>query len=195
MKNEFKICVIGLGYVGAPLLACLAQKYEFCGGFDLNVNRVIDLKNNIDKTNELNSTELLSLNKSQLFTDENQLKNYNFYIVTVPTPVDSNNNPDLKALILSSETIGRYIDKNDIIVYESTVYPGVTEEVCVPAVEKTSNLKGGHDFYYGYSPERINPGDHSRRVADIKKVTSGCCPKSSDIIDNVLFISNQSWDL
>lgn len=184
--EDIKICVIGLGYVGLPLARLFSTKYDTIG-FDMNQERVDALMQGHDATLEVND-ELLAKAISNGFrctTDINDIKHCNFYIVAVPTPVDENNRPDLKPLWGASETVGKVINKGDIVVYESTVYPGVTEEECLPVVECVSGLKFNEDFYAGYSPERINPGDRLHTVEKIKKVTSGSTPEIADIVDNV----------
>jgi len=181
-----KIAVIGLGYVGLPLARLFSTKYQTIG-YDMNTSRVDALNNGHDSTFEL-SDELLqsALNQGIKFTsDLSDIKNYNFFVVAVPTPVDSNNRPDLTPLINASTSIGKIIKKGDIVVYESTVYPGVTEEECIPIVERVSGLKFNVDFFAGYSPERINPGDKEHTVEKIKKVTSGSTPEIAEIVDNV----------
>ncbi len=185
--NNYKICVIGLGYVGLPLARLFSTKYKTVG-FDMNQRRVDSLMTGHDATHEV-SDELLqdAINNHgfKCTTDLEEIRDCNFYVVAVPTPVDSNNRPDLKPLWGASETVGKVISKGDIVVYESTVYPGVTEEECLPVVEKVSGLKFNEDFYAGYSPERINPGDKEHTVEKIKKVTSGSTPEIADIVDNV----------
>ncbi len=187
-----KIAVIGLGYVGLPLARLFATKYSTIG-FDINLNRISELKQGIDSTFEVDNDVLKSVilkeNTSEIglfCTNQiSDIKNSNFYIVTVPTPVDINNRPDLTPLIKSSETVGSLLKKGDIVVYESTVYPGVTEEVCVPILEKISGLKFNQDFFAGYSPERINPGDKEHTVEKILKVTSGSNSEVARIIDDI----------
>ena len=185
--HNMKICVIGLGYVGLPLARLFSTKFETIG-FDMNQSRVDMLNAGHDATLEV-SDELLAeaINEHgfKCTTDINDIKECNFYIVAVPTPVDENNRPDLKPLWNASETVGKVISKGDIVVYESTVYPGVTEEECLPIVEKVSGLKFNEDFFAGYSPERINPGDKEHTVEKIKKVTSGSTPEIADIVDKV----------
>lgn len=187
MEKEIKIAVIGLGYVGLPLARLFSTKYKTVG-FDMNQRRVDTLMTGHDSTREV-ADELLqeAINKNgfKCTTDIEEIRNCNFYVVAVPTPVDSNNRPDLKPLWGASETVGMVISKGDIVVYESTVYPGVTEEECLPVVEKVSGLKFNVDFYAGYSPERINPGDKLHTVEKIKKVTSGSTPEIADIVDDV----------
>jgi nucleotide sugar dehydrogenase len=186
MKREIKIAVIGLGYVGLPLARLFSTKYKTIG-FDMNQDRVNALMAGHDVTLEV-SDELLQealRNGFVCTTDLEELRNCNFYVVAVPTPVDTNNRPDLAPLIGASTTVGKVISKGDIVVYESTVYPGVTEEECLPVVENVSGLKFNTDFYAGYSPERINPGDKEHTVEKIKKVTSGSTPKIADIVDAI----------
>ena len=185
--NNFKICVIGLGYVGLPLARLFSTKYETIG-FDMNQSRVDALNEGHDATLEI-SDELLqdAINNHgfRCTTNLEEIKECNFYVVAVPTPVDENNRPDLRPLWGASETVGKVISKGDIVVYESTVYPGVTEEECIPVVERVSGLKFNTDFFAGYSPERINPGDKEHTVEKIKKVTSGSTPEIADIVDNI----------
>uniref|UniRef100_UPI004028D8A3 nucleotide sugar dehydrogenase n=1 Tax=Parabacteroides distasonis TaxID=823 RepID=UPI004028D8A3 len=186
MQN-IKICVIGLGYVGLPLARLFSTKYSTVG-FDMNQKRVDALMTGHDATFEV-ADELLqdAINNHSLkcTTNLEDIGDCNFYVVAVPTPVDENNRPDLKPLWSASETVGKVISKGDIVVYESTVYPGVTEEECLPVVESVSGLKFNVDFFAGYSPERINPGDKEHTVEKIKKVTSGSTPEIADIIDGV----------
>ena len=185
--KEFKICVIGLGYVGLPLARLFSTKFKTIG-FDMNQKRVDALMAGHDATLEVSDDllrEAISKYGFLCTTDIEKIKESNFYVVAVPTPVDENNRPDLKPLWGASETVGRVISKGNIVVYESTVYPGVTEEECIPVVERVSGLKFNQDFYAGYSPERINPGDKLHTVEKIKKVTSGSTPEVADIVDNV----------
>lgn len=185
--QEIKIAVIGLGYVGLPLARLFSTKFKTVG-FDMNPNRVDALMKGHDATLEV-ADDLLqeAINKNGFVctTDLEQIRDCNFYVVAVPTPVDENNRPDLKPLWGASETVGKVISKGDVVVYESTVYPGVTEEECLPVVERVSGLKFNVDFYAGYSPERINPGDKLHTVEKIKKVTSGSTPEIADLVDNV----------
>lgn len=185
--KDIRICVIGLGYVGLPLARLFSTKYQTIG-FDMNQQRVDALMAGHDATLEV-ADELLQDAISQhgfvCTTDLEQIRSCNFYVVAVPTPVDENNRPDLKPLWGASETVGKVISRGDIVVYESTVYPGVTEEECLPVVERVSGLKFNVDFYAGYSPERINPGDKLHTVEKIKKVTSGSTPEIADIVDDV----------
>lgn len=185
--NEVKICVIGLGYVGLPLARLFSTKYNTIG-YDMNPHRVEALMGGHDSTLEV-SDELLQGairdNGFRCTSDIDEIRNCNFYVVAVPTPVDKNNNPDLSPLYGASETVGKVISKGDIVVYESTVYPGVTEDECIPVIEKVSGMVYNKDFYAGYSPERINPGDKVHRVENIKKITSGSNPDVADLIDKV----------
>ena len=184
--NTIKIAVIGLGYVGLPLARLFSTKYETIG-FDINKKRVDALMEGNDDTLEV-STELLKKAIENGFvctTKLDTIKDCNFYIVTVPTPVDRNNRPDLTPLVKASETVGKVISKGDIVVYESTVYPGATEEDCIPVVERVSGLKFNVDFFAGYSPERINPGDKEHTVEKIKKVTAGSTPETGEKVDAV----------
>lgn len=181
-----KICVIGLGYVGLPLARLFSTKYQTIG-YDMNQMRVDALNNGHDATLEVSDDLLQSAlsNGFKCTTVLDDIKDCNVYIVAVPTPVDENNRPDLKPLLNASQTVGKVISNGDIVIYESTVYPGVTEEECLPVVEKVSGLKLNVDFYAGYSPERINPGDKEHTVDKIKKVTSGSTPEIADIIDEL----------
>lgn len=185
--QDIRIAVIGLGYVGLPLARLFSTKYDTIG-FDMNQKRVEALMSGHDRTLEV-SDELLqdAINNHGLIctTDIEKIRDYNFYVVAVPTPVDENNRPDLRPLWGASETVGKVISKGDIVVYESTVYPGVTEEECLPVVERVSGLRFNVDFYAGYSPERINPGDKQHTVEKIKKVTSGSTPEIAEVVDGV----------
>lgn len=185
--DNIKIAVIGLGYVGLPLARLFSTK--FCTiGFDMNQSRVDSLMSGHDATFEV-SDELLqeAIHKNGFVctTEIEKIRNCNFYVVAVPTPVDDNNRPDLRPLWGASETVGKVISRGDVVVYESTVYPGVTEEECIPVVEKVSGLTFNSDFFAGYSPERINPGDKFHTVEKIKKVTSGSTPEIADLVDSV----------
>ncbi len=186
-----KIAIIGLGYVGLPLAVEFAKKYQVIG-FDINKKRIEELNKYIDNTLEVDSKDLKNaITNSQkdvglIVTNEvEKLKSANFYIVTVPTPIDSNKKPNMQPLFMASKMVGKVLKKDDIVVYESTVYPGATEEECVPILEKESNLKFNKDFYVGYSPERINPGDKERTVTKILKVTSGSTPEIADKINDI----------
>ena len=187
MEKDIKICVIGLGYVGLPLARLFSTKYKTVG-FDMNAKRCEALMEGHDATLEV-SDELLqdAINNHGFVCTSNidDIRDCNFYVVAVPTPVDENNNPDLRPLWGASETVGKVIDKGDIVVYESTVYPGVTEDECIPVVEKFSGLKFNKDFFAGYSPERINPGDKLHTVEKIKKVTSGSTPEIGKLVNDV----------
>lgn len=190
--NEIKIAVIGLGYVGLPLARLFATKYAVVG-FDINQERISELQKGIDSTLEISEALLKQVSKDKpssdigLFctNDLSALDDCNYFVVTVPTPVDSTNRPDLTPLYKSSETVGKVLKKGDIVIYESTVYPGVTEEECVPVLEKVSGLKFNKDFYVGYSPERINPGDKEHTVEKILKVTAGSTPEIGKLVDNL----------
>ena len=185
--SDYRICVIGLGYVGLPLARLFSTKFETIG-FDMNQARVDALMAGHDATLEVSDQLLKEAIDSHGFrctTDIEAIRGCNFYVVAVPTPVDKNNRPDLYPLLKASETVGKVISAGDIVVYESTVYPGVTEEECIPVVEKVSGLVFNKDFFAGYSPERINPGDKEHTVEKIRKVTSGSTPEIADIIDAV----------
>ena len=185
--QEIKICVIGLGYVGLPLARLFSTKFKTIG-FDKNQSRVDALNAGKDTTLEVSDEllqEAIEKHGFRCTTNIEEIKESNFYVVAVPTPVDENNRPDLCPLIRASQTVGQVIKKGDIVVYESTVYPGVTEEECLPVVEQVSGLIFNKAFYAGYSPERINPGDKEHTVEKIKKVTSGSTPEIADIIDNI----------
>lgn len=191
MKGSFNIAVIGLGYVGLPLAAEFAKQFPVIG-FDINKRRVDELRSGNDSTLEVEGPTLQAVSKTNADAsvtglycsyDAADLKECNVYIVTVPTPVDKNNRPDLTPLYKASETVGKVLKKGDIVVYESTVYPGVTEEECVPVLEKHSGMTFNQDFFCGYSPERINPGDKLHTVAKIKKITSGSTPEIAETVD------------
>lgn len=187
MERDIKICVIGLGYVGLPLARLFSTKYPTVG-FDMNSNRVEALMAGHDATLEVSDELLQDAIKNHGFkctADINDIKDCNFYVVAVPTPVDENNNPDLTPLYAASTTVGKVIKPGDIVVYESTVYPGVTEDECIPVVEKVSGLTFNKDFFAGYSPERINPGDKLHTVEKIKKVTSGSTPEIGELVNEV----------
>jgi len=186
MSKEIKIAVIGLGYVGLPLARLFSTKFTTVG-FDINQKRVNELMSGHDATLEVEDDLLNDAIKGGFVCSSNlqDIKDCNFYVVTVPTPVDKNNNPDLTPLYKASETVGKVISKGDIVVYESTVYPGVTEDECLPVVERVSGLKFNVDFFAGYSPERINPGDKLHTVEKIKKVTSGSTPEVAIKVNEV----------
>ena len=178
------IAVIGLGYVGLPLAVEFGKKYQTVG-YETNLNRLHDLKNGEDKTNQTTAAEIKNANKLIFSANINDIKNCNIYIVTVPTPVDENKLPDLSPLLKASTMLGGILKKGDIVIYESTVYPGCTEEDCVPVLEKTSGLIYNKDFYCGYSPERINPGDKVNTLTKIKKVTSGSNDEIAEKVDQL----------
>lgn len=185
--KEIRIGVVGLGYVGLPLARLFSTKFSTIG-FDLNQNRVDTLMRGHDATLEVPDELLQDAINNHGFrctTNLDEIRNCNFYVVAVPTPVDKNNNPDLTPLISASTTVGKVISKGDIVVYESTVYPGVTEDDCIPVVEEVSGLKYNVDFFAGYSPERINPGDKEHTVERILKITSGSTPEIADVVDEV----------
>jgi UDP-N-acetyl-D-galactosamine dehydrogenase len=179
-----KIGIIGLGYVGLPLAVEFGKIIDVVG-FDINQSRIEELKKGHDRTLEVDMPELKSAARLSFSSDPADLKNVNYFIVTVPTPVDEYKTPDLTPLIKASETVGKVLKKNDVVIYESTVYPGCTEEDCVPVLEKHSGLKFNVDFFCGYSPERINPGDKQHRLPTIKKVTSGSNPEIAEKVDQL----------
>ncbi len=181
---DSKIAIIGLGYVGLPLAVEFGKKFETLG-FDINQKRIGELNAGRDSTLEVSVSELASTTSLRFSDNVSDLKNCNIYIVTVPTPIDDHKQPDLTHLIKVSEMLGKVVGRDDIIIYESTVYPGATEEKCVPAVEFVSGLKFNQDFYVGYSPERINPGDKEHRLANILKVTSGSTPEIAETVDQL----------
>ncbi len=179
-----KIGVIGLGYVGLPLAVEFGKIIDTIG-FDINQGRIEELKKGVDRTLEVESSELKNSNHLTFSSNPNDLKSVNYFIVTVPTPVDEFHVPDLRPLQSASKTAGSVLKKGDIVIYESTVYPGCTEEVCVPILEKESGLKFNDDFFAGYSPERINPGDKQHRLPNIKKITSGSTPEIAEKVDQL----------
>ena len=183
-QNDIKIAVIGLGYVGLPLAAAFGKIYPVLG-FDVSESRITELQAGTDKTCELDAAELKTSLYLKYSNDPADLSDCTIYIVTVPTPVDDHKNPDLSPLRKASETIGKYLQPGNIVIYESTVYPGATEEECVPVLEKQSGLLCNKDFFVGYSPERINPGDKVHRLSDIRKVTSGSTEVAADFIDRL----------
>lgn len=182
--SDLKIAVIGLGYVGLPLAVELGKKYQTVG-FDINASRVEELKVGKDFTLEVSEEEMSESSQLTFSTSLNGIEDCNFYIVTVPTPIDANKRPDLTPLEKASQTVGKVLSAEDVVVYESTVYPGATEEVCVPILESQSGLTFNKDFFVGYSPERINPGDKQHRLVNILKVTSGSNPQIAEFIDSV----------
>ncbi len=184
MKNNHKIGIVGLGYVGLPLAVEFGKKYDTTA-YDINQNRINELLNGFDATGEITKRNLRSSIKLSLSSDINKLKNCNIYIISVPTPINNKNEPDLSILLSATKSIAKLIKKDDIVIYESTVYPGCTEEDCVPILEKESGLEYNKDFFCGYSPERINPGDKKRTVTKIVKVTSGSNPKTAKIVDRL----------
>ncbi len=182
--QDIRLAIIGLGYVGLPLAVEFGRKRPVTG-FDINQRRIDELKNGNDFTLETTSEELAAAKQLAFTTHLDDLRACNCYIVTVPTPIDEHKRPDLTPLIKASETVGKVLKKGDIVIYESTVYPGCTEEDCVPVLERVSGLKFNQDFYCGYSPERINPGDKEHRVTTIRKVTSGSTPAIADLVDRL----------
>jgi UDP-N-acetyl-D-galactosamine dehydrogenase len=177
-----RIAIIGLGYVGLPLAVEFGKKFPTVG-LDINSHRIDELRRGRDSTLEVSEEELASAGKLRYTSTPAEIADANIYIVTVPTPVDKNNRPDFEPLISASRAVGPLLKRNDIVIYESTVYPGATEEVCIPVLEQTSGLKFNRDFFAGYSPERVNPGDKQHRVANIRKVTSGSTPEVTDFVD------------
>jgi len=185
MKND-KICIVGLGYVGLPLAHAFSEKYKVIG-LDINQPRIDELNSGFDRTLELTDEQVKeSIKNGMKFTSNiDDAKDCNIYIVTVPTPIDETNEPDLTPIVKSTESIGKILKKDDIVIYESTVYPGVTEDVCVPILEEQSGMKFNEDFFCGYSPERINPGDKEHTVTKILKITSGSTPEIAKKVDNL----------
>ena len=184
ISNKPKIAIIGLGYVGLPLAVEFGKKFKTIG-FDINSNRIDELRLGIDKTLEVDKEELLSAINLTFSSNVADLNDANVYVVTVPTPVDEHKRPDLTPLIRASTMLGKVVSKGDVVVYESTVYPGATEEDCIPLIEKESGLKYNVDFFAGYSPERINPGDKEHRLTTIKKITSGSTPETAEFVDSL----------
>ena len=183
-KNDFKLAIIGLGYVGLPLALEFAKKKSIIG-FDINERRVGDLRSGVDKNLEFSKDELLSSKKLNFTNIVEDIKSANCFIITVPTPIDKFKKPDLKLLLNASKMVGQIIKNGNLIIYESTVYPGCVEEECVPILEKFSGLKFNQDFFCGYSPERVNPGDKKHTISNIKKITSGSTPKIADLVDDL----------
>jgi UDP-N-acetyl-D-galactosamine dehydrogenase len=177
--NNVRLAIIGMGYVGLPLAVEFGKIYPVAG-FDVSQRRVQELKKGVDRTREVESANLAAARLLNFTTDLDDLRACNYYIVTVPTPIDAHNNPDLRPLLAASETVGRVLSRGDIVVYESTVYPGCTEDDCVPILENHSGLKFNRDFFCGYSPERINPGDKEHTVVKIKKVVSGSTAETAE---------------
>lgn len=182
--QDVKLAIVGLGYVGLPLAVEFGKKRSVLG-FDINADRIAELKNGVDRTLEVDADELAQATGLDYTHQAEKLAQANVYVVTVPTPIDEYKQPDLTPLVRASETIGKVLKRGDIVIYESTVYPGATEEVCVPVLERISGLHFNQDFYAGYSPERINPGDKTHRVANIKKVTSGSTPEIAQLVDDL----------
>ena len=183
MSQNYSICIIGLGYVGLPLAIEFGKKYQTIG-FDINLNRINELNSNIDITNEI-SSEVLKKTKTLFYADVDKIKKSNVYIITVPTPIDEFKNPNLSALIKASRLVGQVINKNDLVIYESTVYPGCTLQDCIPVIEKESGLKLNQDFYCGYSPERINPGDKENTLTKITKIVSGSNESALKVVESL----------
>ncbi|MGH8552412.1 MAG: nucleotide sugar dehydrogenase, partial [Methylococcales bacterium] len=182
--SALRIGVVGLGYVGLPLAVEFAEHFDIIG-LDINVGRIQELQRGLDKSLEVDSTRLRNASRLAFTANPDDLKDCTVYIITVPTPIDKNKRPDLNPLIQASRMIGSILKPGDVVVYESTVYPGATEEVCVPILEHESGLRFNRDFFAGYSPERINPGDKEHRVTMIKKVTSGSSPDAADFVDRL----------
>ena len=183
LKNS-SIAIVGLGYVGLPLAIEFGKKYSTVG-YDINLRRVADLNSGLDTTLECSEYELAEAHHLSYTDTIDNIARCNIYIITVPTPIDKHKQPDLTPLINASEVVGSVLSKNDLVIYESTVYPGATEEICVPVLERVSHLRYNEDFYAGYSPERINPGDKEHRVTNILKVTSGSTAKTADLVDQL----------
>ncbi|EPU3919991.1 Vi polysaccharide biosynthesis UDP-N-acetylglucosamine C-6 dehydrogenase TviB [Aeromonas hydrophila] len=183
MKDK-RIAIIGLGYVGLPLAVEFGKKYNAVG-FDINSKRIEELKNGIDSTLECSAEEINAATLLRYSNNLEDINECNIYIVTVPTPIDKHKQPDMSLLIKASQSVGSVLKLGDIVIYESTVYPGATEEVCIPVLEEVSGKKFNRDFFAGYSPERVNPGDKEHRVTTIKKITSGSTPEIADIIDGL----------
>ncbi|THB71100.1 MAG: nucleotide sugar dehydrogenase [Desulfobulbaceae bacterium] len=184
MENNIHIGIVGLGYVGLPLAVEFGKKYQTTG-FDLKEERINELRNGFDSTKEVEQDELALADKLSFTSSHDQLSNCNYYIVAVPTPIDQAKRPNLKPLESASRLIAPYLNTDNIVIYESTVFPGATEEICVPILEELSGLKFNQDFFCGYSPERINPGDKQHRLPDIVKITSGSNDKTAELVDNL----------
>lgn len=182
--EEAKPAIIGLGYVGLPLAVALGAKYPTLG-FDVDGERIAELRAGADRTREVEGEKLRAATRLSFSDDRQDLRNCNIYIVTVPTPIDRYRRPDLSPLIKASQTVGEHLAQGDVVIYESTVYPGTTEEICVPVLEEVSGLRMNRDFFVGYSPERVNPGDPDRRFETIVKVTSGSTPETADFVDHL----------
>ncbi len=184
MKDNKKICVVGLGYVGLPLAVEFGKFYETLG-YDLDESRIKELKDYEDRTMEVSSEEIKQSTSLKLTSKEEDISKCNVYIITVPTPINKEKEPDLSFIKDSTSTVGSYLSKGDVVIYESTVFPGLTEEICVPILEETSGLKFNLDFFCGYSPERINPGDKNHKLPSIIKLTSGSTPQTAEYVDNL----------
>jgi UDP-N-acetyl-D-galactosamine dehydrogenase len=184
LNSDTRIAIIGLGYVGLPLAVELSKKFNVLG-FDINSARVEELQSGHDSTLEVSDAELRAAASLRFASNKSELADSTVYIVTVPTPIDDNNAPDLRPLQKASEMLGEFVKKGDVVIYESTVYPGATEEVCLPIIEKVSSLKFNEDFFAGYSPERINPGDKVNTLTKIMKITSGSTPEVADFVDAI----------
>ncbi len=182
--ENLKLGIIGLGYVGLPLALEFSKKKTVIG-YDINKSRITELKTGVDKNLEFDKNELQKAEQLKLTSNIEDLKSINCFIITVPTPIDSLKKPDLRTLFQASETIGKLLKKGDLVIYESTVYPGCIEEECVPILEKYSNLNFNQDFFCGYSPERVNPGDKNHTISNIKKITSGSTPETADLVDDL----------
>ena len=183
-ETNIKIAVLGLGYVGLPLAIAFSKFYEVVG-FDLNQDRITELKNNIDSSGDCSETDLIESQHLHYTSESQELKNVNVYIICVPTPIDEHKNPDLHPIASATKIVGKFLGKGDVVVFESTVYPGLTEEYCAPLLESVSGLIFNTDFFCGYSPERINPGDKTRRLTNIIKITSGSTPQVAQFIDSL----------
>ena len=182
--DQVRIAIVGLGYVGLPLAVEFGKRYDTIG-FDINAARVEELRSGHDSTLEVEPELLAEATRLRFTAQLDEIRGCNVFIVTVPTPIDAAKRPDLTPLVKASESLGKVLKRGDVVVYESTVYPGCTEEVCIPILEKFSGLKFNEDFFAGYSPERINPGDKEHRVTSILKVTSGSTPKVTDFVDGL----------
>ena len=182
---DFKIAIIGLGYVGLPLAVAFAKQFKVIG-FDIKQSRIQELEKGNDNTLEIEDDLLLSVDKNLSYSSNiEDIKDCNIYIITVPTPIDKANRPNLVPLIEASKTVGGVLSENDLVIYESTVYPGATEDICVPELERSSDMKFNKDFFCGYSPERVNPGDKVYTLENIKKVTSGSTPEIANKVDKL----------
>ena len=182
--EQDRISIIGLGYVGLPLAIEFGKKYQTVG-YDINEKRINELKLKIDRTLEVSSEEMEEAENLSFTTNLSDISVCNYHIITVPTPIDQNNNPDLTYVESSTRAVSSFVKKGDTVIYESTVYPGVTENICVPLLEEGSGLKYNQDFFCGYSPERVNPGDQGRRLPSIVKITSGSTPECAEKVNNL----------